>query len=103
MSSGGAVLLPLHALGGNVTYAGRSGVSNVLHEIEATGSSYVHHPNCAITLPSPLTVTFTVELGATAAATISLPRLSASGRGGLNFALDLPRLTVAGTASIPLW
>lgn len=102
MSSGGAIFLPLHALGGNVVYAGRTGDSNVLHELEATGNSAVHH-NGAITLPSPLKVTFTVTLGAVAGAAIRLPRLSASGRGGLNFDIALPMLTVAGTMTLPVW
>lgn len=100
MSTGGAILVPLDALGGN-KFAARSGTTNSLRELEATGQQYFHF-SADLTLPS-LTVRFTATKGDTTSAKIVLPRLTAEGRGAFNIHVTLPSLTFAGTMTLPVW
>lgn len=100
MSTGGAILVPLDALGGN-TYASRSGTTNSLREIQAEGRAYYHF-SADLTLPM-LEVRFTATKGDSTSADFYLPRLTAFGAFGARGAISLPSLSVAGTASIPVW
>lgn len=100
MSTGGAILVPLDALGGN-TYASRSGTTNSLREIQAEGRAYYHF-SADLTLPM-LEVRFTATKGDSTSADFYLPRLTAFGAFGGHAAVSLPSLSVAGTMTLPVW